>query len=236
MEKLSKILLSFKLEDAVLAEKNDRQFLAISRIFDKIWNSCYFFPLIITNSIVGYQLSSSWEEYREELAEVIENWKLKIENNYNFNFQLLYNFFSYFLPKSKGNKRLLNMKIPRIKKLESFFEKFIGNEKYYYSNLVELQNLLSKEMKQKGGDKTILFALKMFHYWARIVFKDFIVAPFEIWIPLDSRLAKLEKIYNENNLTREDFWLKISKEVKIPRLHLDAILWTKCNDFICLNK
>jgi len=229
MEELIKILKQFSLEDAYKIEENDRQFLAISKMFQNIKSIDYFFPIIIVNSLVWYQLSGTWEEYWEELAEFSIKYNFPAE----FIFEFLYKFFQEFLPQSKCNKRLLNMKLPRIVKMRWIFEDFIWKEKYFYENILELQNLLARIMKQNKDDKTILFAIKMFHYWARIVYWYRLKIPFEIWIPIDSRLTKIYNIYNKSNISQKDFWNEVSFKINIPRIHLDAILWVKCNEFIC---
>ncbi len=229
MEKLSLKLSSFTISDALKAESDDRQFKAIELLIGKISSKDFIFPLIICNALVGYQLSWTWEEYWEEFAKYAIDYKFPKK----YSFEILYSFFKDFLPKSKCNKRLLNMKIPRLKKAEGLLGSLSGNEIYYYENLLELQLVLSKEMHQDKGSKTILFAIKMFIYAARIFFAKLILAPKEIWIPLDSRLAKIEAIYNTNNLSRQKYWEIISEEIWIPRVHLDAILWTKCNEYIC---
>lgn len=229
MEELIKILKQFNIEDAYKIEENDRQFLAIYRIFQCLRGVDYFFPIIIINSLVWYQLSWTWEEYWEELA----HFSLKYNFPTVFSFNEIYKFFQEFLPQSKCNKRLLNMKIPRIAKMKWIFDEFTWKEHYFYDNISELQNLLVRTMKQNKDDKTILFAIKMFHYWARIKFWYKLLIPFEIWIPIDSRLTKIYNIYNKTDISQKDFWQEISYKINIPRIHLDAILWVRCNDFIC---
>lgn len=229
MNELIKILSVYSLKDAIIAEENDRQFLAIKNLILHINSREYIFPLIIANSLVSYQLSGTWEDYWEEFC------SFALEYNFTdkYSFDELLKFFNIFLPNSKCNKRILNMKIPRLNKTETLFEKLNWKERYIYENLVEFQHILAKNMKQDKDSKTILFAIKMFHYSARIVFGEFIKAPFEIWIPLDSRIAKIEQIYNTPKINSQVFWQSISQEIGIPSIHLDAILWTKCNEFLC---
>lgn len=230
MNELIKILSKYNLDEAYVIEGNDRQFLAIKYLFENLESKNYFFPLIIVNSLIGYQLSWSWEEYWEEFS--IFACKYKFFSN--FSFEEIYEFFKEFLPQSKCNKRLLNMKIPRIAKMNSLFEEFHSKEHFYYDNISDLQNLLTKNLKQNKEAKTILFALKMFHYWARIMYWYNSQIPFEIWIPIDSRLTKIYNKYADKKISQQDFWREISYKINIPRIHLDAILWVKCNEFVCL--
>lgn len=231
-EKLIEILKRYSLEDVIKIEESDRQFLALKRLYEGMKNKDYFLYLVISNSLLSYQLSSKWEDYWEEFSH------FAMEYNFwdNFNFIKVKQFFMHFLPNSRWNKRLLNMKIHRIEKIMLFLEKFVENQEFYYENQTVFLFDLAKIMKQKTDDKTIVFCVKMFSYWARIYFKKFILSPFEINIPLDSRILKLTKIYNDKWLLPSDFWQKISKEVSIPLIHLDALLWIKCSDLVCYSK
>jgi len=52
MNELIKILSNYSLGDAIFAEENDRQFLAIKKLIENIKSKDYIFPLIIANSLV----------------------------------------------------------------------------------------------------------------------------------------------------------------------------------------
>ena len=99
----------------------------------------------------------------------------------------------------------------------------------------ELVNVLSKTMSQKKDAKTIVFAVKMFSYWARNIYwlKYF---PEEINIPIDSRLEKLYKKYENiediNNKEIKEFYKNLSEKLNIPLLHLDAIVWINYDELM----
>lgn len=228
MIELINILQNYNLKTAYEIEENDRQFLAIQKITKTKMGIPILTSLVITNSLLCYQLSSKGEDYWEEFADYINSNKAKI--NTSWSIKLI---FEDFLPKSKWNKRLLNLKIKRIDKIELLLQKISWKEEYFYNNFMELQEILTKIMKQNKNDKTILFTLKMFHYLGRIIFDFRKEIPYEIWIPLDSRVMKIEKIYNKEKIDSQTFWNNISLEIRIPCIHLDAILWVKCDDFIC---
>ncbi len=229
-EKLIKILKKYSLEDIIEIEENDRQFIALKNLFEKIENTEFFLPLIITNSLLSYQLSSKWEDYWEEFSDFALKYKFSKE----FNKKEIFDFFKEFLPESRWNKRLLNMKMPRLEKIIGFLDEFSKKEDFFYKNQIHLRDLLVAKMKQKKDDKTIVFSIKMFNYWARICFKKFIPTPFDISMPIDSRILKITKAYNDKWKDIIQFWNDVSKEIWIPSIHLDALLWIKCNDFICL--
>jgi len=229
MQNLYNKLKKFSLKDAVFFEEKDRQFLALQKLYrnKKISDSVYLF-LIITNSLVCYQLSWKWEDYWEEFWGALEN------KDFN-SFEEIYNFFKDFLSNSKNNKRFVNIKLKRIKKLETFYKNFIWKEKYFYENMLELRNVLAKTMNQKKEAKTVVFAIKMFSYWARNIFQ-FREFPKEIFIPIDSRLENLYKKYsNLENINKDEikrFYLDLSEKLNIPLLHLDAILWVNNENLI----
>lgn len=216
-ELLQKI--SFCFDDIKHIEENDPQYISLKNLYFNIKNKDFYLSLIITNALICYQLSSQWEEYWEEFNQYFSN------NSFTQRNEIIPSIIT-FLKQSKGNKRILNMKIKRLEKVVNFLNIFIWNEEYYYKNMFILQKDLARYMKQKINDKTIVFTIKMFWYWARNQFNIFYYFPFEIPIPIDSRLTKLYTIYNKNpNLKIEEFYSLLSKKLWIPPLHLDAILW-----------
>jgi len=79
-------------------------------------------------------------------------------------------------------------------------------------------------MKQDKNAKTIVFSVKMFGYAMRIYMRKFIPYPFDIAIPVDSRIKKITAKFTEQDPL--SFWYVIAKEVGIPPLHIDSIIWT----------
>jgi len=123
------------------------------------------------------------------------------------------------------------MKFPRLKKFLGFFADFAQKEEFYYENMVTLRDELANFLKQKKFDKTIVFAIKMFSYGARVKFDRFIKVPFEIAMPVDSRIDKITKIYNSKNINFIDFWFEVSEKVGIPCIHIDALIWCNMEEF-----
>jgi len=224
MQELLKKLKKTNLEEIIKLEETDRQFIAISKIYWKIPDN-YFLSLVISNALLAYQLSGSWEDYWEEFSDFVLN--------YNFWSNLdIKKFFDNFLSVCACNKRLINIKKARINKINDFLEIFTWKEKFFYNNIQEMQNALAKSMKQDKKAKTIVFAIKMFWYAARNIwwFKKY---PYDISIPIDSRLEKIYNKYNKNkNLKIEDFYNTISQKTSIPALHLDSFLWINYDKLI----
>ncbi len=219
MIKLLDLLKQYTLKDALDLEKQDPQYKALEKLFLDLKDKELFFWLILANSIVCYQLSSSWESYWEEFTE--KAWKWHFKND-------IISFLKDFLPKSKWNKRLLEIKIKRLEKLKVFLDLFTLKVDYYIDNLLILRDDLSKVMNQRKDAKTIVFAIKMIMYWIRIIgiekeWHDIC----KINIPIDSRLTNIFEKYKDDYVDIRKFYFDLSEKLDIPEIHLDAILW--CN-------
>ncbi len=218
MQELYNKLKKYTLKDAIEFEEKDRQYLALKNLYEEKPKISNYLWVIIANSIICYQLSWKWEDYWEEFSDAIINYEHWDWINW------IYDFFSDFLNICRNNKRFVQTKLNRIKKLMSFFDDFEWKENYYYDNLKILRNILASQMWQKKDAKTIVFAVKMFSYWARNIFwiKYF---PNDITIPVDSRLQKIFEKYKWEYSDIGKFYSDLSKNLWIPELHLDAILW-----------
>ena len=233
MQKLYNKLKHFSIDDAIKIEESDRQFIALKKLYKNIENKNIYLWLIIANSIICYQLSWKWEDYWEEFGEYFSNEKLDESN--------LLNKLWEFIKQSKNNKRFIDTKVKRLEKLRQFLEIFFWKEKYFYKNMLELRDSLAKTMKQKSDAKTIVFAVKMFSYWARNVY-DFERFPKEITIPVDSRITNLFEKYSphpsslpwgergQNEIKL--FYKNLSEKLDIPELHLDALVWVNYDELI----
>lgn len=233
MQELYNKLKKYTLKDVIKIEELDRQFIAIKILYENIENKENYLSLIIANSIICYQLSWKWEDYWEEFSKYFSNNQI----NKNNLLEELWN----FIKQSKNNKRFIDTKIKRLEKLKLFLKKFYWKEKYFYKNMLELRDELSKTMKQKPDAKTIVFAVKMFNYWARNIY-EFQKFPKEITIPVDSRITNLfEKYSPHTNLLPlkergqwniKDFYKELSERLDIPELHLDALVWVNYDELI----
>jgi len=239
MQELYKKLKKYSLKDAIQFEEDDRQFLALK----KLWNSftsppnplsfagegeirSYYLFLIIANALVCYQLSWKGEDYWEEFSDFFS-----VEKGINYKNINILRIFEEFLNNCKNNKRFTKVKLKRIEKILVFFDKFTWKQEYYYENMLFLRDELAKIMNQKYDAKTIVFAVKMFSYWARCCFWKIIYFPDSITIPIDSRLIKIFERYSPHSSPLpkgegiKQFYSDLSKKLEIPQLHLDAILW-----------
>ncbi|HHI01278.1 MAG: N-glycosylase/DNA lyase [Thermococcus sp.] len=215
VEALKSILKELGIECArTIEEKVDLQFSALENLHKNL-NDELFLKLVIANSIVSYQLSDKGE-----------NWWWEFSNYFSKNplAGSIVKAYSEFLPRSKSNRRLIQSKLNRLKKLEPFLNSLtIEDLIKYHQNMLGFRDHLAKVMNAKEDAKTIVFAVKMFGYASRIAFGEFIPYPMEIDIPKDFRIENYTKRFvNKNSIT---FWREVSKEVEIPPLHIDSILW-----------
>ena len=224
MQKLYNKLKEYSISDAINIEELDRQYIALKKLYEFIGNKEIYLSLILMNSLICYQLSWKGEDYWEEFS------KYFIENNVEKN-NLITEIWN-FIKQSKNNKRFIETKINRLIKSKPFIETFVWKEEYYYNNMSILRTELAKVMKQKIDAKTIVFAIKMFSYWARNVYNKINYFPEELNVPIDSRLIALYERYKWEYENINIFYLDLSKKLNIPELHLDAILWVNYDNLI----
>lgn len=236
--KLEAFISQYNIDQILDIEHSDPQFLALKKAWQNLSNSFditdfdknLFLYLILQNSLVSYQIAW-WGEFRRKefadkvtkdfgmLKKIFKSWKSNIDWRYDF------------LVTSKYNKRIYNIKISRLKKFENFLElKCLFQSNYFvlYNNMQLLLELISKIMKTKKESKTLVFAIKMFWYGARIVYDEFIMYPNDIPIPVDSRLKKIyekqfEKIDLEHHI--QQYFSSLSSDLGVPPLHLDSLIW-----------
>lgn len=225
MKNLYEKLKNWTLEDAKKIEETDRQFLALQRLEKSFENKEFYLALIISNAIICYQLSGTGEKYWEEFSEYF------VSGNFQPKKEDVLNELAKFIRQSKNNKRFVEAKIQRLQKLNPFLDNFWWNARNYYDNMLKLRDDLAKTMGQKSDAKTIVFAVKMFYYWAKNIYGDK-TFPKEISIPIDSRLTNLFEKYKGNYTDINKFYLDLSEKLNIPMLHLDAVLWVNYNELI----
>ncbi|WP_171814836.1 N-glycosylase/DNA lyase [Thermococcus litoralis] len=215
VEALKSILKELGIECArTIEEKVDLQFSALENLYKNLNDDELFLKLVIANSIVSYQLSAKGEKWWWEFSRYFsKNPPKGIVAAY-----------SEFLPNSKTNRRLIQPKLNRLKKLEPFLSSLTMEDlRDYYHNMLRFRDHLARVMNSKEDAKTIVFAVKMFGYASRIAFKEFIPYPMEIDIPKDFRIENYTKRFTSEEPVK--FWRKISREVGVPPLHIDSILW-----------
>ncbi len=200
MEILTDILKNFSKKDILILEEKDRQFQALKRLYSSIRDRELFCKLVTTNALLSYQLQTKGEAYWENFS-------------LYFSIKPFYNNFPDFL--KIYNKRLLNAKLKRWTKVKDCIEGMSICK--YCKNIVRYVEKISTCLNQRKDAKTIVFSAKMLLYGCRIVEDKSLMAPFEIFIPIDSRISKINK--------EKIFWENLSLKTGIPLIHIDSILW-----------
>lgn len=241
---MDKYISDFSLKDIIDLESKDPQFLSLQKAWnkisdkskDKILNQNLFLFLILQNWLISYQIAWSWENRREEFSQKLVQDRNIISRNLSAqkdNINRRYD----FLTTSKYNKRIYNIKKSRLVRFNKFLEELNRKDKTFflnhYKNMEWLLHQISEIMDRPKYSKTLTFTIKMFWYWARIVFEQLIIYPQSIAIPIDSRLKKIYEINtNKKSLNKAEdkklikkYFEDISQKHKIPPLHLDSILW-----------
>ncbi|AEH24379.1 N-glycosylase/DNA lyase [Pyrococcus yayanosii] len=198
-----------------IEERVDLQFDALRNLWKNLGDEEPFLKLVIANAVVSYQLSGKGEDWWWEFSQYFSK---------NPPRGSIAEAYARFLPQSKTNRRLVGRKVARLRKLEPFLARLdLGRLRYYYRNMLSLQSNLANVLGTGKSTKTVVFAVKMFGYACRITFGEFRPYPMEIPIPEDVRIRAYTRRF-----TREPpatFWSRIARDVGIPPLHIDSILW-----------
>jgi DNA-(apurinic or apyrimidinic site) lyase len=231
VEAVGKALARLGLEAIYAIEEGDPQYRALEFLVEKLRDCSSASLLVVLNALVSYQLSMPGEEYWWEFA------------RYPFKSgspdELVRDFIS-FLNTSKGNVAARDKKISRIKRLvtsQTHIEIYVKAQDLFKS-LEKLKEILARSLEREGSEKTIVFAVKMLHYIARICGSK--PRPLvSIEIPVDRRVAgvtytseiadaeardPVEEIM-KNYKEAQRAWKRVSEISGIPMINLDSLIW-----------
>jgi len=196
------ILSKFSIEEILYFEENyDLQYKYLRFLYKNIKNQNLFLKLIVINSLLAFQLSYKGEEF----------WKIFSIYFSKHNDDIYNNFLSFI---DLYNRRYKEIKIKRLNRIYNWIKD--KDLLIYKDDLVKFNSEIAKVMGQNIYDKTIVFSTKIYGYGLRIIGYK-IIFPFEIFIPIDNRIGKISK--------DKDYWIKLSKEINIPLLHIDSLIW-----------
>lgn len=196
------ILSKFSIEEILYFEENyDLQYRYLRFLYKNIKNRDLFLRLIVINSLLAFQLSYKGEKF----------WKIFSIYFSKHNDNIYNNFLSFI---DLYNRRYKEIKIKRLNRIYNWIKD--KDLLIYKDDLVKFNSEIAKVMGQNIYDKTIVFSTKIYGYGLRIIGYK-IIFPFEIFIPIDNRVGKISKDKN--------YWIKLSKEINIPLLHIDSLIW-----------
>lgn len=216
IEKLRDILRKLGVECArTIEEKVDLQFSALLRLRESLGDDETFIRLVTANALVSYQLNATGEEWWREFSEYFSG---------NPPEGSIKDAYARFLRTSRTNRRLIAGKLKRLQRAEPFLQSLTLREmENYYRDMEGFRNELAGVLGSKRTAKTIVFSVKMFGYACRIVFRQFIPYPMEVEIPDDIRINAYTRRFTD--APPVVFWDRIARDVSIPPLHIDSILW-----------
>ena len=196
------ILSKFSIEEILYFEENyDLQYRYLRFLYKNIKNQDLFLKLIVINSLLAFQLSYKGEKF----------WKIFSIYFSKHNDDIYNNFLSFI---DLYNRRYKEIKIKRLNRIYNWIKD--KDLLIYKDDLVKFNSEIAKVMGQNIYNKTIVFSTKIYGYGLRIIGYK-IIFPFEIFIPIDNRIGKISKDKN--------YWIKLSKEINIPLLHIDSLIW-----------
>ncbi|WP_457620305.1 N-glycosylase/DNA lyase [Methanopyrus sp.] len=200
-------------EIRVIEERVDVQYKAIEALTDAL-PSTDLVRLTVANALVSYQLSSPGEDWWREFSSYFR--KRRPDD--------IVREYTRFLPRSRGNRRLIRQKLYRLHRAKTFLEGLTWQDaESYYRNMNRLRLDLARALDTDPRSKTVVFAVKMFGYALRLITGKFRPYPFEIPIPVDARIERVTRSITDDDPRR--YWDSIARQTGIPPLHLDSILW-----------
>jgi len=129
-----------------------------------------------------------------------------------------------YLPHSRNNRRLTRQKARRLAKAAPFLLSLNTETVHrYHRDMTSLARDLARTLGTDPESKTVVFAVKTFGYAAREITGEYVPYPFDVPIPVDSRITKItRRITDEDPVT---FWNRVAERTSVPPLHLDTVLW-----------
>ncbi len=211
------------LEAVEAIELRDPQFKAVRKIAESIGEKGL--ALVVANALVSYRLTARGEEYWLEFAEAAVGEGETPSD--------VVEFFKSFLPRSRGNRMLIEQKVRRLVRARSLLAK-LAEKPHGYTDLAKLVADLSAVLGSRPFEKTIVFAAKMAYYFFKALGVE-VKGKDAVPMPIDGRIALLTStsrmvyeapsriVARPENAVKA--WSEVSRVSGIPSLHLDALVW-----------
>jgi len=237
VERVGRALGALGVEGVQAIEEGDPQYRALEHLVRRLGDCSSASLLAVLNAVSAYQLSTTGEEYWWEFA------------SHPFRpgdpDRLVGDFIS-FLTGSRGNVAAREKKISRVKRLASSQAhiEIYARAHELFQDLEGLRRILARSLGKKGSEKTIVFAVKIAYYVARICSSN-PTPPSTIEIPVDRRVAgvtytseivetaardPVEEIMR-NYREAQKAWREVSEISGIPMINLDSIAWL-CGKYV----
>ncbi|MEM0123426.1 MAG: N-glycosylase/DNA lyase [Conexivisphaerales archaeon] len=199
-------------------ENEDPQLISLKELAAKL-DAKTFYDVSLLAALVAYRLRGTGESYWSDLA--------KINNSTQDSpFDIVENFLVL------RRELAIRGKFARLEKLRKSKFSAIRNFTTYKNNPKKLYDTMNYVLNGKG-EKTLSFAVKIFYY--SILAKDNlrIALPYDVPIPVDSRVIKVSQaigLINPGCTERNKIlkaWNLIAALSNIQPLHIDSYIWLK---------
>ena len=213
MENLYDLLRSDWVENFYALEEDLDEYKILFNFYSKISNKEFFLLLVISNSVVCYNLSKK----------SLDHWDKFIKESLKYDFKKVsdvYMFFIDFLPKVISDKDKISNRIQKIKDLKPLLDDMYFKQMYFYKNMDLLNYKLSWVIDMLFNEKIVMYAVKMYYFASRTRFSKQIFFPKDFSIEKNKKVKDLFSLYKKEGENIEDFYKKISEDLDIPEFHL----------------
>ncbi len=192
----------------LVEESYDEQYRALSWLYPYV-DTEEFLKAVVANALISYQLTGKAEEWWWEFARFMSSADDLMRG------------FERLLEEGKYNRRFTRVKIKKVRSVLSLLED--RDLLSFYPHMKGLYTLLTKGLGMKEGSKTVVFAVKMFGYAARIATGRFYPYPMDVDIPLDVRILRASHLQGAEE--PREFWREVARMSNVPPLHIDSLVW-----------
>ncbi len=210
-----------------VVEASDPQFQAVGRLL-RVHGLGPAAALVAANALVSYRLTSTGEEYWTEFAGYMAS-----RGSPRSGAEAV-RLMEEFLRGSRGNRRLLEQKLNRLRRAAPLLDRLLRSP-LDYLDLRRLVREAASVLGARGDEKTIVFAAKMLHYLYRAAGLEPRGGE-EIPPPIDRRMALLtstsrlveaspSEIMTRRRRDAVAAWLEVARLSGIPALRIDAVVW-----------
>ncbi|MEM4441921.1 MAG: N-glycosylase/DNA lyase [Ignisphaera sp.] len=231
IESVAKMFKSIGIENVTIFENIDPQYLYIMKAISMCKSDHLIYAFYI-NALVAYRLKTKGEHFWKKFTEFIVKNCDKLKE-----LQQLLNLIKEFT--YRYNNYAYENKLKRIMKIGKCLDVLSYTTSTQY---LELARKTSECLKTSYEYKTVVFSIKIVYYFHKAQGLESVL-PFELPIPVDSRVAYMtytssmidvvNQTLNRNIIslimkkadTVRDIWNRVAAISYIPPLHIDAVLW-----------
>ena len=237
VEAVARALSRVPVKAVKVIEFSDPQYKAVKRI--ALAYGAKSIVAVVANALVSYRLPVRGETYWSNFADFLLS-KGRIDD-----FEELIESVREFLVSRMQGGTLIDQKLGRIWKARDALRKLYTNP-LGFTDLTRLLELLASQMKSRGVEKTIVFAVKMAYYFYTALGVE-VFNTHNIPLPIDRRVAiitsssrmlhvSIKSIMSKYRDEAVKAWSRVSSLSGIPPINMDAIIWLPAQNILRLLK